>query len=115
MNARPSNFLLIISIAFSILISSSVAHLAMGQSENNTQDNANNTQDNANNTRRIFNLVDNTVTVVDKTTNETISVTPYQGGNTTINNTTNGGSFPENKENTTMNKDLTEKNEEERD
>jgi Na+-transporting NADH:ubiquinone oxidoreductase subunit NqrC len=93
---------MIIGIGFSILISSSVTHLAMGQSENNTQDNKNNT-------RRIINLVDNTVTVVDKITNETISVTPYQGGNTTTNTTTNGGSSLANKENTAMNTNLTQK------
>ena len=102
MNATSLSFLLVVSIAFCILISSSVAHLAMGQSENNTQDNKNNT-------RRIINLVNNTVTVVDKTTNEIISVTPYEGGNSTTNNTTQTGGFPANTENTTMNTNPAEK------
>jgi Na+-transporting NADH:ubiquinone oxidoreductase subunit NqrC len=102
MNATSSSFLLIISIAFSILISSYVTHLAMGQSENSTQDNKNNTG-------TIINLTENTVTVVDKTTNETNSVTPYEGGNATTNNTTNAGSSPVYKENTTTNTSLTEK------
>jgi len=96
--------LFLISLTFSVVISSTLAHLVMAQSENKTS------LDGKNNTRRIINLVNNTITVIDKTTNETLSVTPYnaKAGNASTNGTMNNGSFPTNKENRTSNETLAE-------
>ena len=86
-------------------MSSSVAHLVMAQSENKTS------FDGKNNTRRIINLVNNTITVVDKTTNETISTMPFNPNteNTTANETRNNLTFPSSTANATTVVNLTEK------
>jgi len=104
MSSRSVTILLIFAITFSVLITSSIAKLVTAQGENKT-----NNVDN-NNTRRIINLVNNTITIVDKTTNETISTMPYiaNAGNDTSNSTLNNESFPTNKENSTTD-DLSQK------
>ena len=110
MNSRSATIFLILSITFSIMISSTLAHLVMAKSENKTS------FDGKNNTRRIINLVNNTITIVDKTTNETISTMPYtaKAGNDTTNgtmtnSTINDGGFSTNKEKSTSNETLAEK------
>lgn len=77
---------LVLSAAFSILIASPIFHWAMAQIQNTTL------PETTNDTRRIINLKDNTITVINKTTNETISTTPYTGntGNATPNESLSG-------------------------
>ena len=82
-----------------------MAHLVIAQSENKTS------FDGKNNTRRIINLVNNTITVIDKTTNQTISTMPFSPimKNTTDNETKNNLTFSSNTANATTDVNLTEK------
>jgi hypothetical protein len=73
MNGRLLIVILVLSGTFSILISSPISHWAVAQIQNTTL------PENMNNTMRIINLKDNTITVINKTTNETISTMPYSG------------------------------------
>jgi len=69
--------------AFALLTPLVISHWTMAQIQNTTL------PENMNDTRRIFNLKDNTITVINKTTNETISTMPYVRniGNMTANET----------------------------
>ena len=91
---------LVLSVAFSILISSPVSHWAVAQMQNTTL------PQNTNNTKQIVNLKDRTITLVNTTTNETISVKPIPEttGNMTANKTLSGTAA-----NMTANDNLTEK------
>jgi hypothetical protein len=91
---------LVLSFAFSILISSPVSHWAVAQMQNTTLPH------NTNNTKQIVNLKDRTITLVNTTTNETISVKPIPEttGNMTANETLSGTAA-----NMTANNNLTEK------
>jgi hypothetical protein len=82
-----------------------VAHLVIAKSENKTS------FDGKNNTRRIINLVNNTITVIDKTTNQTVSTMPFTPfmKNTTNNETQNNLTFSANTANATTGVNLTEK------
>jgi hypothetical protein len=62
------NVFLVLSVALSILISSPISHWVMAQMQNTTL------PENTNNTRMVLNLKDKTVTLINATTNETISV-----------------------------------------
>jgi hypothetical protein len=75
--------LLGLAIAISISASSIIFPWTLAQTQNKTS------PGNSNDTRQIINLKDNTITLVNKTTNETISTTPYPAkpGNTTTNET----------------------------
>src|SRR5215467_4389461 len=75
--------LLGLAIAISISASSIIFPWTFAQTQNKTS------PGNSNDTRQIINLKDNTITLVNKTTNETISTTPYPAktGNTTTNET----------------------------
>jgi len=104
MKSKSATIFLIFGITFSILISSSITNLAISQGENKT------ISDGKNNTRRIINLVNNTITVIDKTTNETISTIPYLvPRNNTSNDTMNNESLSTNEEKNTTNNTLSEK------
>ena len=72
--------------AFALLTPLVISHWTMAQIQNTTL------PENMNDTRRIFNLNDNTITVINKTTNETISTMPYirNIGNMTTNETLAG-------------------------
>jgi hypothetical protein len=82
-----------------------MAHLVIAQSENKTS------FDGDNNTRRIINLVNNTITVIDKTTNQTISTMPLSPiiKTTTDNETQNNMTLSSNTANATTGVNLTEK------
>ena len=110
MNSNSATIFLI-SITFSILISSTLAHLVMAQSENKTSENA--APQYTNNARAIVNLKNHTITLIDTTTNETISVKNFTlnpANTTTTNETIGTQNFPANVGNTTSNQtNLTEK------
>jgi hypothetical protein len=74
---------LVLALAVSISVSSVISPWTLVHAQNKTS------PENKNDTRQIINLKDNTITLVNKTTNETISTTPYPGktGNSTINET----------------------------
>jgi len=72
-----------LAVAISISVSSIISPWTLVQAQNKIS------PENKNDTRQIINLKDNTITIVNKTTNETISTKPYPGktGNTTTNET----------------------------
>jgi hypothetical protein len=70
MNAVLLKVFLLISVALSVFISSPIPHWGMAQMQNTTL------PENTNNTRMVLNLKDKTVTLINATTNETISVKP---------------------------------------
>jgi hypothetical protein len=74
---------LAISISISISLSSIISPWNLAQAQNNTS------PENKSDTRQIINLKDKTITLVNKSTNETISTKPYPGtsGNATTNET----------------------------
>jgi hypothetical protein len=113
MNGALMGVFLVLGVALSILISSPISDWAMAQIQNTTL------PENTNNTRMVLNLKDKTVTLINATTNETISVKPVtetrenmtanetlsgNAGNMTANETLSG-----NAGNMTANINLTEK------
>jgi hypothetical protein len=101
------------SLALVLLAPSIIADWTIVQAQNTTLP-----QD-TNDTRRVFNMIDNTVTLINATTNETISVMKFttSAGNTTANetlptsagNTTANETLPTSAGNTTANETLTTK------
>jgi len=91
-------FFLGLAIAISISMSTIISPWALAQAQNETS------PENKNDTRQIINLKDSTITLVNKTTNETLSTTPYPGktDNTTTNET-NKMIIPGKTSNTTTN------------
>ena len=89
---------LVLATAISISVSSIISPWTMVQAQNKIS------PENKNDTRQIINLKDSTITLVNKTTNETLSTTPYPGktDNTTTNET-NKMIIPGKTDNTTTN------------
>ena len=85
MNSLLATIFLLLSVAFSILITSHISHWVFAQIQNTTL------PENTNDTRRIINVKNNTITVINTITNETISTMPYveNTGNLSTENTGN--------------------------
>jgi hypothetical protein len=76
-----------------------------------TAQSENTTSSNTNGTRMIYNVKDNTITIVNNTSNETISISTLTAntGNMITNESLSTDNVTENAENTTTNLNLTEK------
>jgi hypothetical protein len=90
-----------VNIAFLLLITCALVGSVMAQSDNMTSENSNNTQ-------RIVNMKDRTVSLINTTTNETISVKEFMP-EAALNTTTNQNIIT-NASNATTNENLTPEN-----
>ena len=97
---------IIIAMNIALLLSVlTLSHSWMGVQAQNT------TSSLANDTRMILNVTDNTVTLLNTTSNETISIRNLttDSGNLIINETKSGSNVTENAENSTTDLNLTDK------